>query len=128
MKATMLAVAVVAAALTLTVGGCVTRSTDFTLISTRNVDLSRVGTFKKGPVRVRGEDKIHIVLIFKSLRDHNLEVAIDEALDKTPGSVALVDGVIKTRKWWFLFGEDTLIIEGTPLIDPQVMDAPQVFE
>ena len=116
------------ASLALMVAGCEQRGTDFTMISTRNVDLSRAGTFKRGPVRVRGEDKIHIVLIFKSLRDHDLEVAIDEALDKTPGSVALVDGVIKTRKWWFLFGEDTLIIEGTPLIDPQVMDAPQAFE
>jgi len=36
--------------------------------------------------------------------------------------------VIKRRQWWFIFGEDTLIIEGTPLIDPQVMDAPDTFE
>jgi len=123
----MLAVAVAAVALTLTVGGCTTRSTDFTMISTRNIDLSRVGTFRKGPVRVTGEDKIHIVLIFKSLRDHDLKIAIDDALDNTPGSVALVDGVIKKRTWWFIFGEDTLLIEGTPLIDPQAMDAPDTF-
>jgi len=128
MKATMLAVAVAGAAMTLTVGGCTTRSTDFTIISTRNVDLSRVGTFKKGPVRVSGEDQIPIFLFFKSSRDHNLKIAIDNALDNTPGSVALIDGVIKKREWWFIFGEDTLIIEGTPLIDPEVMDAPQTFE
>jgi len=121
------ALTLVVAALALMVVGCEQRGTDFTIISTRNVDLSRAGTFKRGPVRVRGDDQIPI-FIFKFRQDHDLEVAIDEALDKTPGSVALVDGVIKRRQWWFIFGEDTLIIEGTPLIDPQVMDAPDTFE
>ena len=122
MKRTTMTLAV--AVLMLVAVGCEQRMADFTVISTRNVDLSRMGEYKKGAQRVRGKDYIPIIVVFRSLRDPNLKEAIDDALNEVPGAVALIDGVIYRKKWWFIFGEDSLIIEGTPLIDSNVIALP----
>ena len=114
------------AGLMLVAVGCEHRMTDFTIISTRNVDLSQMGTYKKGAERVRGRDKLYTILVFKQSGDLNLKEAIDDALNQVPGTVALLDGVIYTKNWYLfpLWGEDSLIIEGTPLIDPNVITIP----
>jgi len=112
------------AVLTLLGVGCDQRIADFTVISTRNVDLSRMGEYEKSAVRVRGKDYIPLFLFFGTDRDPDLKEAIDDALNEVPGAVALIDGVIYKRDWWFIFGEDSLIIEGTPLIDPKVVTPP----
>ena len=114
----------VVAVLLLLAVGCDQRIADFTVISTRNVDLSRMGEYKKGAERVRGKDYIPIIVFIREARDPNLKEAIDDALNEVPGAVALVDGVIYKRYWWFIFGEDTMIIEGTPLIDTKVVPLP----
>jgi hypothetical protein len=51
-----------------------------------------------------------------------MKEAVDRAIEQVPGAVALVDGVIKTEGYWFiLFGQNSIIVEGLPLIDPSLI-------
>ena len=52
-----------------------------------------------------------------------MKEATDRAIESVPGAVALVDGVVYARGWWFIFGESTYIVEGLPLIDPSLPGA-----
>lgn len=99
---------------------CSYRVVDFTIISTKNIDLTRAGTFQRGKTRNEGKDVAHIILYFPLGRP-SMKEAIDKALEKTSGAVALVDGVVYSSGWWaILYGQDILIVEGTPLIDPSL--------
>ncbi len=97
--------------------GCAQRLIDFTIISTKNVDLSKAGTFTRAKERVQGEDLVHII-IFIPTGVPNMKEAVDRAIEKVPGGVALVDGVLSHRGWWILYGQQAYVIEGTPLVDP----------
>jgi hypothetical protein len=97
--------------------GCTTRLTDFTVLSTKDVDLSKAGTFTRGPVRVKGEDIVTII-IFIPTGAPNMKTAVDRAIEGVPGAVALVDGVWSQKAWWFIIGQSGYMVEGTPLIDP----------
>lgn len=107
---------------------CTYRMTDFTIISTKNVDLSKAGQFKRSTARVEGKDVAHIVLSFGIGRP-NMKEAIDRAIESTKGAIALVDGVVYSKWWWaILYGQSVIIVEGTPLIDPaltSMTDMPQ---
>ena len=99
--------------------GCTTRLVDFTMISTKNVDLSHAANFERGKARVQGEDEASII-IFIPTGTPNMKEAIDRAIEKIPGAVALVDGVLTVKSWYipYIFGKTTYVVEGTPLIDP----------
>jgi hypothetical protein len=97
--------------------GCVTRLGDFTLISTKNVDLSKGASFQRGSLRVKGED-VATIIIFIPTSVPNMKTAIDRAIETVPGGIALLDAVLSMKAWWFIFGESGYIVEGTPLIDP----------
>lgn len=99
---------------------CSYRVVDFTIISTKNVDLSKAGTFTRGKTRVEGKDVAHMIINFPLGRP-SMKEAIDKAIETTPGAVALVDGVVYSKGWWaVLYGQDILVIEGIPLIDPSL--------
>ncbi len=100
-----------------TLSGCVTRLGDFTLISTKNVDLSKGASFQRGPSRVKGDDVVTII-IFIPTGIPNMKTAIDKAIESVPGGIALLDAVLSQKAWWFIFGESGYVVEGTPLIDP----------
>ena len=97
--------------------GCTTRLTDFTVLSTKNVDLSKMGTYTRGMSRVKGEDLAFIIIFIPTEQPHPKE-AIDRAIQSVPGAVALVDGVVYQKGWWFIVGQSGFMVEGTPLIDP----------
>ncbi|MEI7815866.1 MAG: hypothetical protein WCI45_01625 [Desulfuromonadales bacterium] len=97
--------------------GCVTRITDFTVISSKNVDLSRGADFVKGEVRVEGEDSKPIILF--PIGIPNAKEALDQAIQGTPGYVALVDGVLEHEFFSFLVGYVKYRVKGTCLIDPK---------
>lgn len=102
------------------VSGCSYRVVDFTIISTKNVDLSKAGTFTRGKTRNEGKDVAHVVVGFAIGRP-SMKEAIDRALEQTPGAVALVDGVVYSKAWGALiYGQNIMIVEGTPLIDPSL--------
>ena len=107
---------------TLLLTGCTQRITDFTIISTKNVDLSAMSSYERGKDRVTGEDKLFFLLMIPMGSRIDLKEAIDDSIENVPGAVALVDGVVYTRAWSVLFfGEVAYVVEGTPLIDPKLV-------
>lgn len=101
--------------------GCSQRLIDFTIISSKNMDLSQAASFQRGQSRVKGEDAKHII-IFIPTGVPNAKEALDRAIESVPGAVALVDGVI-TSHWWYIpyiYGKSWYVVEGTPLINSQV--------
>jgi hypothetical protein len=100
---------------------CSHRVLDFTLISSKNVDLSKGATFERGKQRVEGVDMVHWIICFPT-GTVNIKEALDRAIESTPGCVALLDGVIYTKFWWipYIYGQQSALIEGTPLIDPSL--------
>lgn len=108
----------------LLLSGCVTRLVDFTVISTKNIEWSRAGEYQRAKERAEGEDLVHWIIIIPT-GVPNMEEAIDRAIESVPGAVALVDGVLMTKFWWipYVYGQQSYIVEGTPLIDPQLASA-----
>ncbi|MDD2507837.1 hypothetical protein [Aliarcobacter skirrowii] len=108
---------------TLFLTGCTTRITDFTVISTKNVDLNSK-SLKRGSERVIGEDPVYIIFFFPT-GVSNLKEAIDDAIEKVPGAVALVDGVVSLNHFYlpFLFGRTAYVVEGTPLIEQNIISS-----
>ena len=95
--------------------GCSRRLVDFTVISSKNVPITEKGTeFKKATTRVKGVDSKLSILFFPGIPD--MKEAIDDAIEKYPGAVALTDGVVYNKSWsCFFFGKNTYVVEGTPL-------------
>ncbi|OCL84083.1 MULTISPECIES: hypothetical protein [Arcobacteraceae] len=103
--------------------GCTQRVTDFTVISTKNVDLNSK-SLKRASERVRGEDPAYMIIIFPTGTTH-LKQAIDNAIEKVPGAVALADGVVSFTSFYIplIFGKTTYVVEGTPLIDQNLVSS-----
>lgn len=106
---------VVPIALLVFMASCSQRLVDFTIISSKNVPITDRGTeFKKAPSRVKGVDTKWSILFIPGIP--NMKEAIDRAIEKHPGAVALTDGVIYNKGWHcLLFGQNKYIVEGTPL-------------
>lgn len=102
--------------------GCTQRLFDFTIVSTKNIDLAQLSSTEKGKNRVEGEDKSDIV-VFIPTRTIAIDQAIDNTIEGIPGCIALLDGVVYSKSWWvpFIYGEQRFIIEATPLIDSSVV-------
>jgi hypothetical protein len=114
---------VVASLLAVVWAGCtsVTRIGDFTIVSSKNIDLSRGADFKRGTNRVKGED-IVVITGFNVPSTPNMKTAIDRAIEYVPGAVALLDGVIsqKTISYPF-YTKFGYVVEGTPLVDMGIL-------
>lgn len=106
---------------TMITSACTQRVADFTLLSTKNVDLSRAHEYVRGTNRVEGRDEEAVILIF-STGIPDVKSAVDRAIESTPGAIALTDGVIHTEFFYIplLGGSSAYIVEGTPLIDPSI--------
>ena len=102
---------------------CSHRLVDFTLISSKNVELSKFDTYERLNSRTTGKDLHHIIIL--PLSQPNGKEAMDEAIEAVPGCVALVDGVLTYKWWWipYIYGKQTYIIEGTPIIDPELVSS-----
>ncbi len=95
--------------------GCSHRVIDFTMISTKNFDVSKKHT--KLNNRVTGKDMVPII-IFIPCGSPDIKEAIDKAIEKTPGCVALADGVLYEKFWYipYIYGQSWYEIEGTPVM------------
>lgn len=110
----------VAASMALGTTGCVQRLTDFTVISSKNVDLSRGADFVRGDKRVEGEDTRGIFIF--PLGMPSAKEAMDNAIQSVPGCVALTDGVIEHEFFnMVVIGANTYRVKGTCLIDPRLV-------
>ncbi len=101
--------------------GCITRLGSFTVLSTRNIDWSRAGEFQRGS-KVDGKDIMHMIVFIPTKLNITIEEAVDNALDKVPGAVALVDVVLKNKVVLVppLYYQEGFIVEGSVLIDPKL--------
>lgn len=102
--------------LLLSLVGCTTRLVDFTMISTKNFDLSQAQNFERARTRVQGKDEAMIIIIIPTGYP-SIKEAVDRAIESVPGAVALVDGVLYQQAFWLIIGTSSYIVEGTPLID-----------
>lgn len=94
---------------------CTHRLVDFTVISSKNVPITEESIqFAKAQERVIGKDTKWQILFIPGIPD--MKEAIDRAIEKYPGAVALTDGVIYSSGWTIgLLGQNSYKVEGTPL-------------
>lgn len=106
----------------------------FTVISSKNVELSRLGEMTKHAESQKTGNKDLNLKIFwfiqtrRVSQSYELENALDSVIEKVPGGVALVDAQLSvydkkgflgfTRRWGYIF-------EGTVLVDPEITGANQ---
>lgn len=93
--------------------GCTTRVADFTIASTKNVDLNN-GDFIKGK-RVEGTDTRAIFLV--PLGRPNIKEAADDAIEKDHCAVALTDVTTDFSQFALLVGYSRFTVEGDLVID-----------
>jgi len=97
-------------------GGCSQRLGDFTVLSTKNVDLSNFSTqTAKGLDRVRGEDVGHIIICFPN-KIPTFKEAVDIALEEN-NAYMLSDAVLKYELFYipYIYGQEKFIAEGVPV-------------
>ncbi|WP_413997648.1 hypothetical protein ACMDB5_07515 [Flavobacterium sp. W1B] len=94
---------------------------NFTLVSTKNIELEKLSSLEKASERTKGEDKTSII-IFIPTRKIKIDQAINNTIDGIPGCVALLDGVVYSKFWWipYIYGQQRIVIEATPLVDPSI--------
>ncbi|WP_224959399.1 hypothetical protein [Geomonas subterranea] len=100
--------------------GCTARLTDFTVVSTKNIDLARGAEFVREDKRVEGTDT-KFIFLFIPFGLPDAKEAVDKAIESTPGGVALLDGVLEKEWFWFIFGYEAYRVKGTPLVDPMLL-------
>jgi len=103
--------------------GCVSTLGRFTVISTKNIDWNRASEFNDSNQHVEGVDMCHIIIVW-STKDYTkikIENAIDNALQKVPGAIALTDAVLKQKAFFFpfIYGKYGFYIEGNIIVDPK---------
>jgi len=97
-------------------GGCSQRLGDFTVLSTKNVDLSNFSTqTAKGLDRVRGEDVGHIIICFPN-KIPTFKEAIDIALEEN-NAYMLSDAVVRYDYFIvpYIYGQMKFVAEGVPV-------------
>lgn len=94
---------------------------NFTIVSTKNIELDKLSSLKKSTEKTKGEDKSSIIIFIPTKRI-KIDKAISNTIDGIPGCVALLDGSVYSKYWWipYIYGEQKIVIEATPLIDSSV--------
>ncbi len=98
---------------TVLLSGCAQRVLDFTLVSTKNVELNN-GDFVIGE-RIVGEDTK--VIIFFPLGVPSVKEASDNAIEKDKCAVALKNMTADFEYFSFIFGYHKYKVEGDLVID-----------
>jgi hypothetical protein len=113
----------------LSLSGCATRLGAFTVVSTKNIDWSRAAEYTRSNQRVDGEDMLYLIILIPTKGSITIEDAVDKALEKVPGAVALVDAVIRHKYFnMILFAASGYVVEGSVLIDPKLASAGEQIE
>lgn len=101
---------------------------NFTIVSTKSIDLEKLSSLEKSSKKTIGEDKTGII-IFIPTHTTKIDQAISNTIDGIPGCVALLDGVVYSKFWWipYIYGEQKYVVEATPLIDPSLAEDSQVL-
>jgi hypothetical protein len=114
-----IAVLCIVAFMGVSMAGCVQRITDFTVISSKNIDMSNGANFKRDDKRIEGTDTKPIIIF--PIGSPNAKEALDKAIQSVPGCVGLLDGVLEHETFSFLFGYTQFRVKGTCLLDPKLV-------
>lgn len=104
--------------------GCTSqRIGDFTLLSTKNIDITQIDTFERAGSRQDARDMKNSFAVYVGAVP-SMEEAVDEAMEQISGCRALVDVSVKIVNRAFSSGYE---IEGECLVDPAlgVLEAQQ---
>lgn len=98
------------------IASCSHRSLDFSIISTKRIDLSSGEKFVKMNRKVSAVDSGKIIIIFPT-NYPSFQKAVDNAIAQAPGAVAIVDGTIHERFWWipYIYGKHEIKVVGVPV-------------
>lgn len=101
----------------LILASCSHRSLDFSIISTKRIDLSKGDRFVKMSKRINAVDRSVIITIFPTSYP-SFQQAVEKGLAQAPGAVAIADGTMHERFWWipFIFGRHEIKISGVPIM------------
>lgn len=114
--------------LSITLASCTQNLMNFTIVSTKNIDLEQLSSLERTSEKTIGEHKAAIIIIIptKTIR---IDQAITNTIDGIPGCVALLDGVVHSHFWYipYIYGETKYVVEATPLIDPSLVETSKVF-
>jgi len=106
---------------TLLLTGCTRRLIDFTVISSKNVKLE-LPADAVGP-RTQGVHSIPIILI--PIGVPSIKEATDRAIENAgPQYDALIDGVLSSYMFYFIFGVTKIKVEGTPVNTKMLANLP----
>jgi len=96
--------------------GCSHNLGDFTLLSSKNVNLADFSNAKAEQTseKARGVDTVHIILGFPTGAP-NLKTAVDRALEAK--NAYMLTNARMTYKYWsaLIYGQAKYVVEGTPV-------------
>lgn len=109
---------IIAALSVAALSGCVQRVGDFTVASTKNMDIKRSTHRIDESKRVSDRDIAHII-IFIPTGMPNMKEAMDKAIEQSPGAVGLSDVTVKIGNWYipFIYGQQYYEVEGNPVFE-----------
>ena len=99
--------------------GCVQRVGDFTIASTKNINVKDGKHKIDESRRLMGRDTIHIIVFIPTGARPDMKEAMDNAIEKAPGAVALSNVTIKRGQWYIplIYGQDYYEVEGNPVFE-----------
>ena len=110
--------AVLAVALSGTVflSGCANRIADLTYVSTKSISQEELASTTTDGERVVGKDTAHIIIVIPTGKP-NVEEALDRAIEKKKGGVALKNATIHSNWFYipYIYGRSTISVEGEVL-------------
>lgn len=104
--------------MSLLISGCAHRIGDFTVASTKNMDIKDSLHKVDYTTRLVGKDTKHVIFFFPT-GIPNMKEAMDNAIEKTPNAVGLSNVTVKLGNWYIplLYGQHYYEIEGNPIFE-----------
>lgn len=98
--------------------GCVHRIGDFTVASTKNMDIKRTLHTVDESERLVDRDTAHIV-IFIPTGTPNMKEAMDNAIEQREGAIGLSNVKVKSGSWYipYIYGQSYFEVEGNPIYE-----------
>lgn len=96
---------------------CTNRVGDFTVLSTKNMNVEQSDGFCVGDNRVTGVDRQHIIVIVPT-GQVTMKEATDRAIESAGrGCVGLSDAAVHAGSWYipYIYGTSHITVEGNPI-------------
>ena len=109
-------VAVALISLVFLFGGCRSRMGDYTVLTTKNIDLTSFSSHSDSTgTPVEGVDEKHIIFVFPT-GIPNIKEAVDDALEKG-NAYMLTDAVLYYEYFYipYIYGNSKYVVKGIPI-------------